>query len=151
MKVKMFKIAMMSEGKQNEDMLVLNSFLATNRIDHLESSLVKQDATFWSVMVFYGVKKESKKKEEWIVLTEKEKIIADHIRNWRNQEADKDGTPPYIILNSKTIRNLARSGVSNKFDLLDVNGVGQKKMERYGDQIMNILNMHREVSIEDIL
>lgn len=151
MKVKMFKISLMSEEKQSEDMFVLNTFLEINKIDHLESTLVSGSDMFWSVMVFYGLKKELKKKEEWIVLTEKEKIIADHIRNWRKQEADKDGTPPYIILNSKTIRNLARANVINKFDLLDVNGVGQKKMERYGDQIMGILNMHREVSIEDMI
>ncbi len=75
------------------------------------------------------VKKESDfehKDEHFEVLRELRKTIADEI-----------GVPPYIVFSDKTIKEIASRLPQDEESFLDINGVGQVKLERYGEQFMN--------------
>jgi ATP-dependent DNA helicase RecQ len=51
----------------------------------------------------------------------------------RKRLADQQNVPPYIIFNDNTLSEMVAKRPGNKQELLDISGVGQRKMELYGD------------------
>ena len=47
--------------------------------------------------------------------------------------------PPYVIFHDSTLRQIAASPPSTLAGLAAVNGVGETKLERYGQQILDVL------------
>jgi len=75
---------------------------------------------------------------EPIVLTaEQEKTYA-ALRNWRNEQASQTGLAPYIAHND-SLMQIAILPVKSKEDLLQIKGFGEKRAEKYGDEILRIL------------
>lgn len=72
-------------------------------------------------------------------LDEKEKETFDALRNWRAARAKQDGMPPYMIANNKQLAKMVKTGASSKADLSKVNGIGEAKIEKYGEDILRIL------------
>ena len=58
------------------------------------------------------------------------------LRELRKQIADKAGVPPYIVFSDKTIKEIASVLPQDDESFLEINGVGQVKLERYGQQFM---------------
>ena len=65
------------------------------------------------------------------------------LRNRRKQIADRDGVPPYMVFGDASLAEMAAMLPTSEAGLLEVNGVGQTKLERYGsdfiDEIKKIL------------
>jgi ATP-dependent DNA helicase RecQ len=49
------------------------------------------------------------------------------------------GMPPYVIFHDSTLRLIASSPPSTLDQLRQVNGVGDTKLEKYGQQILEVL------------
>jgi ATP-dependent DNA helicase RecQ len=76
---------------------------------------------------------------EPIVLTaEQEKSYA-ALRNWRNEQASQTGLAPYMIAHNDSLMQIAIMQVKNKEDLLQIKGFGEKRAEKYGDDILRVL------------
>jgi ATP-dependent DNA helicase RecQ len=58
------------------------------------------------------------------------------LRELRKEIADEAGVPPYIVFSDKTLKEIASTLPKDKESFLDINGVGQVKLERYGKQFM---------------
>jgi superfamily II DNA helicase RecQ len=77
---------------------------------------------------------------EPIVLTaEQEKIYA-ALRNWRNEQASENGLAPYMIAHNDSLMQIAILQVKTKEDLLQIKGFGEKRAEKYGDEILRVLS-----------
>jgi superfamily II DNA helicase RecQ len=77
---------------------------------------------------------------EPIVLTaEQEKTYA-ALRNWRNEQAGQTGLAPYMIAHNDSLMQIAILQIKNKEDLLQIKGFGEKRAEKYGDEILRVLN-----------
>ena len=72
-------------------------------------------------------------------LSREEMDLFEDLRDWRRELAADTGVPPYVIFNDKTLRGIAEAKPLSKFDLLQVAGVGQKKAERYVDDVARIV------------
>lgn len=84
---------------------------------------------------------------EPIVLTaEQEKSYA-ALRNWRNAQASQTGLAPYMIAHNDSLMQIAILPVKSKEDLLQIKGFGEKRVEKYGDEILRVLN--EEVGTEN--
>ncbi len=59
------------------------------------------------------------------------------LRELRSEIANKDGVPAYIVFSDATLKEMASSLPSDEESFLDINGVGQVKLERYGKQFMD--------------
>lgn len=59
------------------------------------------------------------------------------LRELRKAIADEAGVPPYIVFSDKTIKEIASLLPQDKESFLDINGVGQVKLERYGKKFMD--------------
>jgi ATP-dependent DNA helicase RecQ len=63
----------------------------------------------------------------------------DALRAWRAELARVQGVPAYVILHDKTLRELAARRPSRLPELLDIPGIGQAKVERYGETLLQLL------------
>jgi len=62
------------------------------------------------------------------------------LRVLRKQLADEAGMPPYIVFSDKTLRAMVRMRPQTEDELLEVPGVGQKKLATYGRAFLDELN-----------
>jgi ATP-dependent DNA helicase RecQ len=69
-----------------------------------------------------------------------DKELFELLRKWRKERAIKLGIKPYIIFSDSTIIELANKKPKNKEELLNIRGMGEKKYENYGEELLKILN-----------
>ena len=64
--------------------------------------------------------------------------IFNALRNLRAEIAKKSGVPAYIVFGDKTLKEMATILPTTKEAMMDVNGVGEVKFERYGEQFLDL-------------
>jgi ATP-dependent DNA helicase RecQ len=65
--------------------------------------------------------------------------VFERLRAWRAAVAKEQAMPPYVIFHDATLRLIAVSPPSTMAGLALVNGVGETKLARYGQQILDAL------------
>jgi ATP-dependent DNA helicase RecQ len=63
----------------------------------------------------------------------------DRLRTWRSATAKEQGVPPYVVFHDKTLREIAMVLPSSLEELSTVTGVGESKLAKYGQQILDTL------------
>ena len=64
--------------------------------------------------------------------------IFDELRNLRAKIARESGVPAYIVFGDRTLKEMASVLPVTKEEMLSVNGVGEVKFERYGEQFLQL-------------
>ncbi|MDR3354713.1 MAG: DNA helicase RecQ [Synergistaceae bacterium] len=62
------------------------------------------------------------------------------LRALRRQIAAEEGVPPYVIFSDKTIAHMCRSLPSDEAEFINVPGVGETKLRKYGGAFLAALN-----------
>jgi ATP-dependent DNA helicase RecQ len=65
--------------------------------------------------------------------------VFERLRAWRTGVAKELGMPPYVIFHDATLRQIAAAPPATLAGLAQVNGVGETKLARYGQQILDVL------------
>jgi superfamily II DNA helicase RecQ len=65
--------------------------------------------------------------------------LRERLRAWRRELAKQQGMPPYVILHDATIDALCRQRPRNAAELLEVPGIGERKAERFGVRILELI------------
>ncbi len=65
--------------------------------------------------------------------------LFDALRDERLRLARQQGVPPYVIFHDATLRAMALARPRHPHDLLNLPGVGQGKLDRYGDDFLRVL------------
>ena len=63
-------------------------------------------------------------------------------REGRQRRATDHNVPPYLIFHDKTLRQMVSTRSADVEDFLQLSGVGQAKLERYGDEFMAVIREH---------
>jgi len=61
------------------------------------------------------------------------------LRSLRTRLAREQGVPPYVIFHDATLREIARLRPQTPGDLALVGGIGAGKIERYGDEVLDVV------------
>lgn len=61
------------------------------------------------------------------------------LRNLRRELAESAGVPPYVIFSDQTLKQLAQERPQDRLAMLAVRGVGQNKLDKYGEQFLALL------------
>ncbi|HEV7456202.1 MAG TPA: DNA helicase RecQ [Roseococcus sp.] len=61
------------------------------------------------------------------------------LRDWRKSEARAQGVPAYVIFHDATLGEIAARRPGSLAELRGVPGVGESKLERYGDAVLEVL------------
>lgn len=164
MKCKTFKIRLDGDVQETDE-ADFNEFLENLNVKQISSALVGDK--YWSVLVFYNddagkieslensprdsaedVKPKASagkapKAEivsaETIVLTAEEDKIYAVLREWRNGKSGRDGLPPYMIAHNDSLMLMARDNPQTHDDLVQIKGFGEKRAQKYGDEILEII------------
>ncbi|MEU6021362.1 DNA helicase RecQ [Micromonospora sp. NPDC047134] len=63
----------------------------------------------------------------------------ERLRAWRAATAKEQGVPAYVIFHDATLRQIAATLPTTLAALSQINGVGETKLAKYGDQILTVL------------
>ncbi|GAA0340296.1 ATP-dependent DNA helicase RecQ [Morganella psychrotolerans] len=64
------------------------------------------------------------------------------LRKLRKSIADEDNIPPFVVFNDATLIEMAEQCPVKAHDLLLINGVGERKLERFGNAFMALIREH---------
>ena len=65
--------------------------------------------------------------------------LFERLRALRKRLAEEAGVPPYIVFGDAALVEMSRAKPSSEDELLAVNGVGQVKLERYGQAFLEVI------------
>ncbi len=63
----------------------------------------------------------------------------EQLKNWRAEVAKEHGLPAYVIFQNVTLAEMARQNPQSLDELAGISGVGAKKLEAYGEEILRVL------------
>lgn len=66
--------------------------------------------------------------------------LFEELRLKRAEIANEKGVPAYIIFGDKTLKHLANEKPFDKASMLEINGIGEKKFEQYGEEFLEVVN-----------
>jgi ATP-dependent DNA helicase RecQ len=67
--------------------------------------------------------------------------LVDALRAWRSQVARQRGVPAYVVLHDATIDGIATSRPTTLEQLRGIPGIGDKKLEHYGDELLALVKV----------
>ncbi|MGN9782484.1 DNA helicase RecQ [Nonomuraea sp. ZG12] len=65
--------------------------------------------------------------------------VFERLRSWRAATAKEQGVPAYVIFHDATLREIATLAPTSLSALGTVNGVGENKLAKYGEQVLETL------------
>jgi len=65
--------------------------------------------------------------------------LFDRLRAWRSDAARRHGVPAYVIFHDATLKEIARARPASLDALHGISGVGAKKLEAYGEEIVGLV------------
>ena len=74
-----------------------------------------------------------------INLTDADISLFDRLRQWRADTAKEQGVPAYVVFHDATLREIAARKPGDLPALGAVNGVGETKLARYGEQVLEVV------------
>lgn len=65
-----------------------------------------------------------------------DEALVDRLRQWRTSKASEKAVPAYVIFSNRTLEALARSRPSSLDELAAVHGIGQSRLDAYGEELL---------------
>ncbi len=70
----------------------------------------------------------------------KKNDLYERLREKRNEIAQKEGVKPYMVFQNKVLEEISKKKPESLTDLTQVKGMGPKKMARYGQLVLEMVN-----------
>ncbi len=84
-----------------------------------------------------------------ILLSQSEQMLLIELKSCRRQLAEAQNVPPYVIFHDATLTEMAKDKPKNNEALLSINGIGETKLNRYGEAFLGVIDkFHRETQAE---
>ncbi len=127
----------------------MNRFLAGQKVLEVEQRFFQNEkGAYWSFCVRYlsgdasvFPSQMNKQKVDYKeVLNENEFVVFSKLRECRKIIATSDAMPAYAVFTDEELAGIARLPVLEANKLLSVRGIGDKKVEKYGNQLLALFN-----------
>lgn len=157
MQVRVFIIRLEKEHYL-KDQEKINSFLEKVQFKKSSVSFVDGETKYWTILIHYEELSDEKptkveKEDDFdkTVIKSSEKIsesdltpeqlkISGHLKEWRRQRAEYENLPAFMILTNSDIYTVAKAQPQSIEDFVGLKGFGDRKIERYADEIIALLN-----------
>lgn len=148
MQIKLFTIPVSDTGNFQEE---LNRFLRANKILEVENQLVSNpNGAAWCFCVKYiGTpvtyqKTPATKTDYRHVLDEATFKVFSRLREIRKKLAADEAVPAYAVATDNELAEIAKLKEINRKGLLSIKGFGDKKFERYGQRMIEMMGYEKE-------
>lgn len=91
-----------------------------------------------------GKKKKSRGKEKFSEADLAHPDLFKQLSEWRKRIADTKDVPRFQIMHQRVLAELAACLPDNQSDLKKVKGIGKKTVEKYGDELVDIISRYRK-------
>jgi len=153
MLIKIFTLRF-SERIEGFDDEPVRAFMADKEVVAVnERFFIKDGVPYWTVMLKYKPASDAKteapatetarqerKTDPRDILKDADMPLYNRLRDWRNERARKDGVPPYVVFNNKQVAEIAVKRPRSLNQLSAIKGVGQAKIEKYGQAVIGIIS-----------
>lgn len=72
-------------------------------------------------------------------LSPADRELFEELRAWRSETARDENVPAYVVFNDVTLRELASVRPTSAAELETISGIGQKKLDAYGDAVLELI------------
>jgi ATP-dependent DNA helicase RecQ len=79
-----------------------------------------------------------------IPVADADQELREYLREWRRRTAKQQGMPAYVVLHDSSLDEICRSHPGSIGELLNITGIGERKAELYGREILTALRQYRE-------
>lgn len=127
----------------------LNAFLNTIRLIDVRKEIIHQDGrACWAVAVEYAtgeaasvnngasLKKRIDYKDE---LSPEDFAVFAKLRDWRKAVAGKEAVQLYTVFTNDQLAAMVEKKITSKNSLREINGIGDARIEKYGDAVVSML------------
>lgn len=127
---------------ESED--ALNAFLSGHRITQIEKHLIQGGGSaFWTFCIEYldqsFPKGKQTRKDYKYELPPEQFALFDRLRKLRKDLAQAAGVPVFSIFTNEQLEAMVTRSIQSKSDLKNISGIGDARIERYGDAVMEVL------------
>ncbi len=70
-------------------------------------------------------------------------VLWEALRSCRKKLADENDVPPFVIFHDATLSEMMERQPENKEQLLNISGVGESKLEKYGEAFLKVISEHK--------
>ena len=85
-----------------------------------------------------GAKTAKKAEAGPVRLSSDDEVLAARLREWRATEAKRLRVPAYVVLHDRTLTALAQARPANPRELLQIDGMGPAKVEKFGEALLGL-------------
>jgi superfamily II DNA helicase RecQ len=127
----------------------MNVFLRGHRVLAVKKEFVPDgENSFWTFCVEYldgtpagalPLGSKAPKVDYREVLKPEEFEVFSRLREWRKAVAEKEGVPVYVVLSNEQLAQMVQKKVSSKTTLKEIEGVGDARVEKYGEALLQLL------------
>ncbi len=86
-----------------------------------------------------GAKQKKKTQRLDTDILDYDELLFERLRDWRSETAKAANLPPYTILHDSSLKELAAFKPRTEAELLNIGGIGEAKLERFGQALLNLL------------
>ena len=76
-------------------------------------------------------------------LSPEDAAMFEKLRAWRGATAKEQGVPAYVVFHDATLRQIAAARPATLAELAEINGVGEAKLAKYGEGVLEVLEVTR--------
>jgi superfamily II DNA helicase RecQ len=125
----------------------MNAFLRGHRVLAVRKEFVADgENSYWTFCVEYmdgsagaAVLPDRPKVDYREELTPEEFQVFSRLRDWRKGVAEKEKIPVYTVLTNGQLAEVVRRKVQTKAALKEIPGVGEARVEKYGEGLLGML------------
>ncbi|MGZ6049868.1 MAG: DNA helicase RecQ [Phenylobacterium sp.] len=81
----------------------------------------------------------ARKGRDAVAIAPADQALFDALRAWRSREAKTQHVPPYVIFHDRTLTEIAALKPGSRAALERINGVGEGKLARYGEAVLEVV------------
>jgi superfamily II DNA helicase RecQ len=150
MQFRIFTFSVFDENKIEE----MNRFLRGNKIINAEKQFVTlENCAYWSFCIHYtgmeakdgAATSEPKAKTDYKnVLDEATFAVFSKLRVYRKKIAESDAVPAYAVFTDAELSEIAKLDEITEKKLIGIQGIGEKRVEKYGKLLCNMLKEEKE-------
>ncbi|MET2099570.1 DNA helicase RecQ [Enterococcus faecalis] len=125
----------------------------TQLIDYLtaERYLIPSDGQFpllsvstEGVQVLLGERKVFRKEDQKVRKVAVDDALFERLRELRMDMAQEAGVPPYVVFSDSTLKEMCEKLPQTTIQLLQIKGVGQNKLDKYGTVFLEVIKEYQE-------
>lgn len=139
---------LMKNQSQKETMQLIEYLISNGYLLTVDGEYPILKVTERGIQVLKGqeavYRKEPKKVQQ--LSDEETDTLFEVLRELRTDLASEAGVPPYVVFSDSTLKEMSRIRPSSRLEMLQIKGVGQSKLDKYGEAFLSrIKNMDPNV------